>query len=467
MTPKRLRLIRIILAGTLLSQAAWTIPARAHEDEKPEKMEDGTNIIYSPTTPKWFPHQLGSYLPDWIDLDAAWVSQPMGNVSGGSEKRASYADQWAFNITLSSGLEKKETEKKEIDRWSLHSNFGLQLGNPAFADQISAEFAPQGIYFDQGFWLRGLFIERDSEHLVVRAGPGMTMNNLIDSPTYAYYVTSIINNTLNLQVPGLPIDPYNSIGASVDLKIKDNISLKYGAFQLSSNKGQNTSSANTYKGFNFGVNSGDGVVQALKLEYAYMPSPTGLKVCLDREKEGLYTRANANCKNIGAVENNLPKPLVEIGGYTAGWQFPYLNGSDQTGGRTSGLFLDGIVPIKLPFGHGTSLWASTVFSSNKEINQVPFEVMGGLITQGIIPYRPFDQLVLGLSRTSLSPYSTYPAYTPDGSAQNYTATAELDYVIKLNDRFSIEPGIQFIFNPSGNNDYRTVIAPGIQFALAL
>ncbi len=37
--------------------------------------------------------------------------------------------------------------------------------------------------------------------------------------------------------------------------------------------------------------------------------------------------------------------------------------------------------------------------------------------------------------------------------------AELDYVIKLNRRFTVEAGIQFIFNPRGNSDYFTIVVP--------
>jgi hypothetical protein len=37
----------------------------------------------------------------------------------------------------------KDSEKSEFDRWSLHGNFGLQLGTPAYSDSISSVFSPQ------------------------------------------------------------------------------------------------------------------------------------------------------------------------------------------------------------------------------------------------------------------------------------------------------------------------------------
>ena len=451
-----------LLIWALLLNGAVPFCAKAYEEGKPKTMQDGTAILYSPSAPKWVPPQLGTLLPDWADLDAAWISQPIINPTGGSQQTSSYADQWGLNFTFSSGMGKKDAQKSEFDRWSLHGNFGLQLGNLAYAGDVSSIFAPQGIYFAQGFWLRGFYAERSSERLTIKFGPSMTINELVDSSAYAYYINSTINNTLNLQVPGFTFDPYASWGASIDLKITKAFTLKYGIFQLSSLRGQNTASANDYLGWNLSTSNTDGLAQALKLEYAYAPQREGLKVCLDKLKEGIYLRANDSCKQLGAVENNLPKPLVQLGAYTAGWQFPYLDGSGQTGSRINGIFIHGTtVPFKFPFGHGTSLWASAVLSSNEEINQVPFAIMGGSISQGVIPSRPFDQLVLGFSRSSLSGNSTY-----NGSSQVYSALAELDYVIKLNERFSIEPGIQFIFNPSGNNDYSTIVAPTLQLTFA-
>ena len=454
--------IRPILLGALLFYGAIPLPIQAYEGEKPEKMNDGTQIIYSPTAPKWVPPQLDTFLPNWVDLEASWISQPIFNATGGSQQTAAYADQWGFNLTLSRGINKKESEKREFDHWSLHGNFSLQLGNPAYSTDISSIFAPQSIYSPQGFWLRGFYIERESDAMNLKFGPSMTMNDLVDSPAYAYYTNAIINGVLNLQVPGLAFDPYNSWGASIDLKLTKQLSLKYGLFQLSSLRGQNTDSANDYLGWNLSTSKADGLVQAIKIDYAYRPQGDALKVCLDKIKSGIYLRSNANCKQPGAIENNLPKPIIQLGGYTAGWQFPYLDGSGQMGSRINGIFIHGTtVPFRFPLGHGTSLWASAVLSSNEEINQVPFSIMGGFISQGVLPARPFDQLVFGLARSSLSAHSNY-----NGTSQVYSAMAELDYAIKLNDRFSIEPGLQFIFNPSGNSNYATIVAPTLQLTFS-
>ena len=99
--------------------------AQAYGDEKPQKMEDGTDIIYSSAVPKWVPPQLDTLLPDWMHLDASWTAQPVFNLSGGSGQTSSYADQWGLNLTLSSGMSKKDSKKSEFDRWSLHGNLGL------------------------------------------------------------------------------------------------------------------------------------------------------------------------------------------------------------------------------------------------------------------------------------------------------------------------------------------------------
>lgn len=175
---------------------------QVHAEEQPEKMQDGTEIIYSPPAPNWVPPQLGTFLPNWLDFDASWTAQPIINFTGGSQQTSSYADQWAFNLTFSSGIAKKDSEKNEFDRWSLHGNFGLQLGNPAYSETVSSVFSPQSVYSSQGFWLRGLYAERDGDHFNLKFGPSMTMNDSFQSETYSYYVSSTLNNYLNIQVPG-------------------------------------------------------------------------------------------------------------------------------------------------------------------------------------------------------------------------------------------------------------------------
>ena len=455
----------VVLMGLMLN--CLQPNAKAHEDEKPAKTDRGLEIIYSSSAPKWIPAPMGSKLPKWMDVDTTYVSQPMVNISGGSNQQGSYADQWTINTTISSGLNIDDNRKKELDRWSLHANYGLQLGTPAFGDQISAEFPPQSIYYPQGFWLRGLYTERDGGNTKIRVGPGMTINNLFDSQTYNYYINSTIDNTLNLQLPGLPIDPYNSIGASIDWQPTKKITAKYGIFQLSQNRGLNTSHANIYKGWYLGASNQDGTVQGLKLEYAYKQAPLGLEVCLDHARDGIFQRVGRNCKKVGAVENNLPKPILQVGGYSATWAFPYLDGSDGIGSTTNGVFVHGTAPVTMPWGHGSSLWGSVVYNSNDLVNQTPITFMGGMISQGVLPKRPFDQMIIGFSRSSLSSYATYPNYTIGGEAQVFTAMAELDYSIKLNSRLSIQPGIQFIFNPSGNDNYNTAVIPQVQFMLGL
>ena len=106
-------------------------------------MEDGTEVIFSPPSPKLVPPQLGGLLPAWFNLDASWTVQPIINFSAGSQQTSSYADQWGFDLTFSSGMGNKDSEKSEFDRWSLHGNFGLQLGTPAYSDSISSVFSPQ------------------------------------------------------------------------------------------------------------------------------------------------------------------------------------------------------------------------------------------------------------------------------------------------------------------------------------
>lgn len=167
-----------VLIWVMFFNGVMPLSLKARAEEQPQKMQDGTEMIYPPLAPKSVPPQSGALLPDWLNLDASWTAQPITNIAGGSQQTSSYADQWGFDLTFLSGIAKKDSEKSEFDRWSLHGKFGLQLGNPDYSDAISSVLSPQSVYYTQGFWLRGLHVERGGKSLTIKFSPGMTMNNI-------------------------------------------------------------------------------------------------------------------------------------------------------------------------------------------------------------------------------------------------------------------------------------------------
>lgn len=58
--------------------------------------------------------------------------------------------------------------------------------------------------------------------------------SFMTAPVFNAYVHSAFNNTLNISASGLPISPYASLGAMVQLKPSPELSLRYGWFDLDS-----------------------------------------------------------------------------------------------------------------------------------------------------------------------------------------------------------------------------------------
>ena len=114
----------------------------------------------------------------------------------------------------------------------------------------------------------------------------------------------------------------------------------------------------------------------------------------------------------------------------------------------------------MPFalGHGSRLWGTAALGTEPAINQVPFFIEGGWITQGVLPRRPLDAVVLGASRSSFSPY----ARSSSGQRQSYEGMLELGYILQLSQKLALQPGVQVIVNPEGTGKNETLVVPGMQ-----
>ena len=89
---------------------------------------------------------------------------------------------------------------------------------------------------------------------------------------------------------------------------------------------------------------------------------------------------------------------------------------------------------------------------------MPLFIEGGWITQGVIPHRPFDAVVLGATRSSFSPYSR----SASGDRQSYEGMIELGYILQLSQKLALQPGVQLILNPDGTGKNETLVVPGMQ-----
>ena len=400
-------------------------------------------------------------LPDWLNIAASWTAEPMGNTWGGAKRTTGFMDQLDLEVSLGRGLTKQNEHKTEFDRWALRLSVANYQGQPPyFNEEIGTVFALQQLLADRGFWLQGLWVERVGNKTKLRFGNNYNLDQLVYAPAYGFYVNSTLNGTLNLTLPAYPFTPSNAAGGQLSWKLTDRLSSHYGAMQLSNQRGGDQ--ASFWKGWRFNVAKNDGLVQALRLDLKLSDQEGGpLMTCRDPNNPNTYLRHQHGCEGLMGLENNLPDPLLQLGAVAGSWRFPLLNNSERWENKSHTVFGSATLPVKLPIGHGARVWGSSAVGMEPAINQVPLFFQGGVLVQGVLRNRPLDLLILGASRSSLSPYSR----TANGDRQSFEGVIELGYLLKINQNLQLQPGAQWVINPGGAGQYADVVAPSVQVSL--
>ena len=449
------QLHRLLACGLALSPAA-VLADPSHSTKPLKLMESPRGVLEA----AHFGDMLG--LPDWMAMSLSLVSQPMGNLTGSKQRTFSSIDMQAIDLSLSRGFSKDVADIAEFDRWSGRASIASYLGPPPyFSTEIGAAFPLQSLVdspgIHEGFWLQGLWLQRDSPELSLKFGNNLSLDPLVASPAYNLYVNSTINSTLNLSLPGYPIAPSTSMGATASWRATDQLTLNYGAFQLSNQRAGNQ--VGLWKGWRFNVDQSDGLLQAFSLKWALNAKPQGpLLICMSPDDRGVVVQHETGCTTPMRLQNKLPEPVLQIGAMTGSWRFPQLNNPKRWENRANSLFTSATLPVPFALGHGSRLWGTAALGTEPAINQVPFFVEGGWITQGVLPRRPLDAVVLGASRSSFSPY----ARSSSGQRQSYEGMLELGYILQLSQKLALQPGVQVIVNPEGTGKNETLVVPGMQ-----
>ena len=390
-------------------------------------------------------------LPEWADLSVTITAQPMVGVVGGDRPGASSWYQAVnLGLSLSSGFGKDHDSWSELDHWQLNVGLSSDAGNPNLNTELGSAFTLQTLVNPVGTWLTEASVVRnrglgwwEAELGLMSLEPVMAGEpGFVSAPVMSNYFSSVFNNTMNLLVVGMPIDPYVAPGIKLKAHSESFGSLGYGYFYLN----PQTSIASSL-GANPGIPEVQGGMQALQWTRNPLPSRTDLSKPIPLP----HTQAS--------VPRQLPLPELQLGGYLTS---THLLGehTDALGeGLNRGLYGSITWPLELPVGLDSRLWAAGSISFDPENNPFPTYVGGGWLTQGVVPSRPRDVVALGLQRTSFS--STL------NPGKSYEATIELNYSIYVSDILQIQPVMQWIINPGGAGNTPGIWTGGIQLNLSL
>ena len=370
----------------------------------------------------WFSLQNNLDLPDWIQFSLQTQAEPMLNPSGGTKQTRNWMQQTVGSIAIGSGLKKATKVWSEIDHWRIDTSVNYYNGNPNLNAEIGAYIPLQQVAHESGFWLTQATLSRSSgDGLVGIKGGILSINpDFIYSPIYDYYIHSSLNNTLNLSINDMPVNPLAAIGGVVELKPGRDLSMRYGLFDLDS-----TRPIATALGVNQPSNiGGDGLVQLLQVSY----SPQWLAPA----KPG----------------SQLPSGGLQLGGYSTN------NGIDGSAINGSLNFSTG-----LALGLDHRFWIGSNYSFNSINNTTPTFISAGFLSQGILASRPFDVLILGFGKSGFSPTLA--------AGKSYEGVIELGYQFQLNPTLNLQPTVQWILNPGGAGNTTGIFATTLQITLNL
>ncbi|QNI74187.1 carbohydrate porin [Synechococcus sp. NOUM97013] len=390
-------------------------------------------------------------LPEWADLSVTVTAQPMVGVVGGDQPGASnWYQAVSLGLSLSSGFGKDQDNWSELDHWQLNVEVTSDAGNPNLNTDLGSAFTLQTLVNPVGTWLTEASVVRnrgrgwwEAELGLMSLEPVMTGEpGFVAAPVMSSYFSSVFNNTMNLLVVGMPIDPFVAPGLKVKAHSESLGSLGYGYFYLN----PQTTIASSL-GANPGIPEVQGAMQALQWTRNPLPSRTDL------------SRPISLRDTQASVPRQLPLPELQLGGYLTSTRL-LSDDADALGeGRNRGIYGSITWPLDLPVGLDSRLWAAGTVSLDPENNPYPTYVGGGWLTQGVVPSRPRDVVALGLQRTSFS--STL------SPGKSYEATIELNYSIYVSDMLQIQPVMQWIINPGGLGNTPGIWAGGIQLNLNL
>jgi porin len=338
--------------------------------------------------------------------------------------------QLTLDLQLGPGLQKPPAEWREGDHWRGHLELSLFSGQPNWWQRIGAAFPLQATASPNGLWLTEASVERrpGTGGLALKAGLFSLDPDWVTAPVLNAYVHAALDNSLNLNVAGLPINPAVAPGLQLSWTPGGSGLAgrgQWGSWQLG---GFWLDPVDELAGL-FGVNPGlpevRGSAQLLQWRYQRLP--------------GWQQAHTPLAHPSGPVPRLLPPPLLQLGGL--------LVHPGKEGSSTAVLAGTVTLAAPLPVGLDNRLWLGVNAGQERPDNKVPLFLAGGWQSQGLLPGRPRDVLAIGYGRSRLN------LQPPTGGGRNdaHEAVLEVNYSWQVHQRLSLQPVLQLILHPDGRN----------------
>ena len=377
--------------------------------------------------------------PQWLDLNLDFTAQPVVGVSGGQDPSASsWMQQISAELTLGAGLNKDPSSWTPLDHWQIQLGLSQLTGNTTLNQQLGTSYPLQSLVTPTGTWFTQASLARlEGENQIdwsMNAGVISIEDNLMEIPSLNYYINDTLNTPYNLSVTGLPIAPLTATGAQIGWHHKQLGSFDYGYYNLNQ-------------------------THQIAASLGVTPLTPKLEGSLQIVQWSINPLANSQDTTIKESEQNLPDPLIQLGGYFSNTHLDVSANTNPGDGTNNGIYGTVTWPLSLPIGENNLIWISSSLSHNPNNNPLISYTAGGLLSQGVLPGRPLDVLAVGFNRNGFS-----QSITPN---QSYEGVLELNYTIQISESLQIQPLMQWIINPSGIGSEPTIWATGAQINLSI
>lgn len=364
-----------------------------------------------------------------ITLDASYVTNLLGNPSGGKERDFAYDGSYGLSVNI-------DFTKHGLTGLNLFSSLCWRTGTN-LSRKIDNQFTVSQIYGSQTIRLVELYLLETlfDKRFTMKAGRICAGDDFLCSPLYWQYVNNAFDGNpvsifFNIPFTAFPGATWGAYGEGRPWKW---LSVKGGVYNANTKI-----QANKYHGTNFTFESTSGLVWI-----------TEWCALINQEKE--------DC--------GLP------GNYKVG--FYYLTGSREifSGGTEKGdpgLYFLFDQTIYQPDGHcsnrGLTPFISVVLQP-KNRNLFPLFINGGLVYRGPFASRSKDVAAFGVV------YGKYSSDLVDQERKNRVEeqsaeiVLELDYEIRINNWFYIMPDVQYIIHPKGVDSTPNAWVIGAQISI--
>lgn len=376
-----------------------------------------------------------------ITIAPTWQAEVFGNTGGAAQGAIS---DGLFNLPIDLDLERLTGFWKDA---TFHANV-LYIYGPSLSGQYVGDFSnTSNIAFYNSIRLQELWLQQSfwDKRASVRAGMLAADTEFFGSEASSLFINGTFGafTLFGANFINAPVYPIASPGVRLDVAPTSKFDFKAAIFGMNS---ELDPTGNDKNGTRFAVSSSDGPLFALEAAYLVNQSP-GDRGLVGTYKVGAFIQhGNYNTWMSQASSalgtGNLSPNETNYAVYFVADQQVY-----EHGGQTiNAFFRGGFAPGRLNF-------VDRYFDA-------------GLNFGGFVPGRPLDVAGVAIARSGISGDFSTAQQLQGGSAASSETVIEATYKINIAPWWSIQPDVQYIVNPSGNEGSSNAFVLGVRTSIA-